>query len=252
MAYVYRHRRLDTNEIFYIGISNSKKEGTHRASNKSSRNTIWKRIVNKTNYEIEIIADNIDIENAKELEVFLISLYGRIDQKTGTLTNLTEGGDGTTKPSQETIDKRRPSLQKTHAKKCVSFKSGTEYESLKEACRILGINYGWQKQAVLDQSPTALFYYKDNPFELRTTRYKESTIRKPTTAKITISFETGKIYPSLKEACKQENLNYGAQQTAIKRRLTTAKFYFQNDFFEIKTKGDIDENNKRKGKKSQD
>ena len=42
--YVYRHRRLDTFEIFYVGISKVKS----RCRNRSTRNKIWKDIINKT------------------------------------------------------------------------------------------------------------------------------------------------------------------------------------------------------------
>ena len=116
MALVYRHRRLDTNEIFYIGIeldsSNKKAEGK-RSFVKNRRNQFWKNIINKTNYEIEIIYNNLTNESAKELEIFLINLYGRRDLKTGSLVNLTDGGEGITgfKHSTETINKMSKSAK---------------------------------------------------------------------------------------------------------------------------------------------
>ena len=85
---VYRHRRLDTNEIFYVGIGNIK-----RPYIKSNRSKWWKRIINKTEYSVEILAKNLSKEEACELEIFLISLYGRQNIKTGILCNLTEGGE---------------------------------------------------------------------------------------------------------------------------------------------------------------
>jgi hypothetical protein len=94
MAYVYRHIRLDKNEPFYIGIGSDEKY--HRAGDKSTRNNIWKKIVKKTNYEIEILLDGLSIEEAKQKEIEFISLYGRIVDNSGTLCNLTLGGDGTT------------------------------------------------------------------------------------------------------------------------------------------------------------
>ena len=61
MAIVYRHRRLDTNEIFYVGIGKAET----RAHNKSNnRSLFWKNIVNKTNYSVEIIARDISWEEA--------------------------------------------------------------------------------------------------------------------------------------------------------------------------------------------
>ncbi len=87
---VYQHRRLDNNEIFYVGIGKSEK----RAYSKSNRNEIWRRIVNKYGYSIEIIYKNITWENASKIERKLIKQYGRINLHNGTLCNMTDGGDG--------------------------------------------------------------------------------------------------------------------------------------------------------------
>ena len=90
-SYVYRHRRLDTNEIFYVGIGSDK--NYKRAYNKINRNNWWKNITSKTLYQVEIIQDKISIEDAKELEIFLISLYGRKDLGKGKLVNMASGGE---------------------------------------------------------------------------------------------------------------------------------------------------------------
>lgn len=87
---VYRHRRLDDDSVFYVGIGNKK-----RPYIKSKRNSYWKNIVKKHGYYVEILFENLEIEDAIELEVFLISLYGRKDNNTGVLCNLTDGGEGT-------------------------------------------------------------------------------------------------------------------------------------------------------------
>jgi len=92
MAYVYRHIRLDKNEPFYIGIGSDKKY--KRAYKKIQRNIFWNRIVNKTDYEVEILIDDLTWEEACEKEKEFISLYGRRDLKSGTLVNLTNGGEG--------------------------------------------------------------------------------------------------------------------------------------------------------------
>lgn len=93
MAYVYRHIRLDKNEPFYIGIGTDKTY--KRANEKARRSEFWKKIVSKTKYEIEIIYDDIDFELAKIKEKEFIKLYGRKNLGTGTLVNMTDGGDGT-------------------------------------------------------------------------------------------------------------------------------------------------------------
>jgi len=90
MAYLYRHIRLDKNEPFYIGVATHLK----RAYDKSSRkNKIWKSIIAKTDYRVEILFDDLTREQALEKEIEFISFYGRIDLKTGTLANYTNGGE---------------------------------------------------------------------------------------------------------------------------------------------------------------
>ncbi len=90
VAYLYRHIRLDKNEPFYIGIATHLK----RAYEKNARkNPIWKSIISKTDYDIEILFDDLTRDEALKKEIEFIKLYGRIDKKTGTLANLTNGGE---------------------------------------------------------------------------------------------------------------------------------------------------------------
>ena len=93
MAYVYRHVRLDINEIFYIGIG-SENNDYKRAHTKRNRNKHWCNIVNKTNYEVEIVFDDLTWEEACTKEIEFIKLYGRKDLNKGTLVNMTDGGEG--------------------------------------------------------------------------------------------------------------------------------------------------------------
>lgn len=96
MAYVYQHIRLDKNEPFYIGISNSDKNYSRAYSkSKSHRNSIWFKIYEKTNYKVEILEDRVPFDEARKKEIELIKKYGRIDLGTGILSNMTDGGDGT-------------------------------------------------------------------------------------------------------------------------------------------------------------
>jgi len=83
MAYIYRHIRLDKNEPFYIGISKSN-INYKRAFNTTARNSFWKNIVSKTEYEVEILLESDDYEFIKQKEVEFLSLYGRRDLNKGT------------------------------------------------------------------------------------------------------------------------------------------------------------------------
>lgn len=86
---LYRHVRLDKNETFYIGIGNKRRPyATH------DRSDFWKKITNKSAYEVEVLQRNLTWEEACELEVILIEFFGRKDLNKGSLCNLTDGGEG--------------------------------------------------------------------------------------------------------------------------------------------------------------
>ena len=66
MSYLYRHIRLDKNVPFYIGIGSDDLGKYTRAYSKRSRNQHWKNVVNLTDYEIEIILDDLTWQEACE------------------------------------------------------------------------------------------------------------------------------------------------------------------------------------------
>lgn len=103
MAYVYQHIRLDTNEVFYVGIS--KESNYNRAYSFKGRNKYWNNIVKKYGYKVEIVFDNISKEKAIEKEKELIKFYGRKDLKEGILVNMTDGGEGSENLSEESKQK---------------------------------------------------------------------------------------------------------------------------------------------------
>lgn len=176
MAVVYRHWRLDKNEVFYVGIG--KEES--RAFDFIRRNKVWKGIKRRTDVDVEIVARDLSWELACELEQLMIQEYGRIDLGTGCLVNLTDGGEGTigVKQSQETIAKRtakllgRKNTEETkrkmsevrkgivfspehienlrfshlgqkgwNGKEVIDLQTGFAYDSLREGCRSVGVNY---------------------------------------------------------------------------------------------------------------
>lgn len=92
MAVVYKHTRLDNNEVFYIGIGKTEK----RAYSKHNRNKHWKNITNLIDYKVDIIKKDLSWEEASKLEIELIEIHGRRYLNTGTLVNITKGGDGVT------------------------------------------------------------------------------------------------------------------------------------------------------------
>lgn len=107
MAYIYKHIRKDTNEVFYIGIGSKKS----RAYSMYRRNEFWKKNVNKTDYIVEIVEDNLSWQDASDREKYWIKFYGRRDLNEGTLVNLTNGGEGSVGiiVSEQTKQKMRES-----------------------------------------------------------------------------------------------------------------------------------------------
>jgi hypothetical protein len=99
MYYTYLHKRLDNNEIFYVGIGKVYEgkndfETYQRAYQTYSRNKFWKFLTSKTNYTVIIDKKFEDRKECEEREIELISKYGRRDLNKGTLVNLTDGGEG--------------------------------------------------------------------------------------------------------------------------------------------------------------
>ena len=92
--YVYRHIREDKNEPFYIGIGNKKNYARAYENKPDRRNEIWRKIFIKTDIRVEIILEGLSKIQASEKEQEFIKLYGRKDLNTGSLTNMTDGGDG--------------------------------------------------------------------------------------------------------------------------------------------------------------
>jgi hypothetical protein len=91
-CYLYRHIRLDKNEVFYIGIGKELDYG--RAYDKSERSKHWKNIVSTTNYKVDIMLENLSWDEACIKEKEFINLYGRKDLQKGSLCNFTDGGEG--------------------------------------------------------------------------------------------------------------------------------------------------------------
>jgi hypothetical protein len=110
--YIYKHIRLDSNEVFYVGIGKKPKTSKiykhkteySRAYERTKRHKFWKNITNKVSYRVEIICEANTKKEIEELEKYYIAIYGRrcCDPK-GTLVNFQEGGNLNTGPKNKNI-----------------------------------------------------------------------------------------------------------------------------------------------------
>lgn len=217
---VYRHIRVDKNEVFYIGIGNIK-----RPFSKEIRNNLWKKITSKSNYKVEILASNLTKELAVELECFLIAEYGRKDLRTGTLANLTDGGEGVNgyKISLENkikqglynkgdISRRKKevyqyTLEGVFIKKWKCIKTAESfYNSNPKSKNIVG--------CCNNRQLSAYGFLWSHSLELKT------YLKKTKKGNIVLDVETGIFYSSLKEAARYLNINY----STLKGRVLKNKF----------------------------
>lgn len=129
--YIYRHLK-PCGEVFYIGLGKTK----NRAKDKSSRSDFWKKTIKKyPDYEIQIISRNLTKEEAVELEIALISWYGRRNLGTGTLVNLTDGGDG----AKGTVSKTRG--DHPSAKKFINTNTLEIFNCKRDAAESVNLSY---------------------------------------------------------------------------------------------------------------
>lgn len=89
-------------EPFYVGIGNAQ-----RVAELKRNNRLHTAITRKyPGWSRTVVASMFSWESACQLERELIAQHGRRDLKTGTLANLTDGGEGTPNPSAEVRESR--------------------------------------------------------------------------------------------------------------------------------------------------
>ena len=82
--YVYLHKRLDNDKIFYVG-----KGKGDRATTSKHRNEHWHNVVNKVGYRVVLLKEDLFEQEAFDLEISTIAEIG-LDN----LVNQTIGGTG--------------------------------------------------------------------------------------------------------------------------------------------------------------
>jgi len=151
MAVVYRHIRKDKNQPFYIGIGNEK-----RPYKKSDRNNYWHSIVSKTEYEVEILFEDLTWEQAAEKEIEFIKIYGRKDNGTGILANMTDGGDGSLgkKASKETrvkMSQQRKGGDNYNSKSVYCSYLKKEFDTISECAKSLNVSQPFLSRMIKGQ-----------------------------------------------------------------------------------------------------
>lgn len=213
--YVYRHIRLDKNEVFYVGrgkkkaIFNDFKSEYNRAFSKNKRSIFWQRVIYKSEYKIEIIFETESYVEILEKEKEFIKLYGRRDLNKGTLVNLTDGGDGsagviTSKETGEKISLKKigvPRSKETKEKLSKLRKNNPLFSGKNHP------SYGIVRSKEIVESIAS-----KNRGQKRTEEQKLAMRLKRKTNPPKFSpvkdLITGNKYKTIKEACADLGLNY--------------------------------------------
>lgn len=214
---VYRHIRLDTNEVFYIGISSDNK----RPYSSRSRNRFWKNVVSKTDYIVEIIACNLTQEESYELEEFLISEYGRRDLGTGCLVNLTNGGESSCVGEDNAMygltGENHPAFGYRH----------TEEAKLKISKSRMGNKNPMFGHSFSKTHRDRLSKSQKKVVKTREWRQKIGNAHlggKSPHAKQVIDLETGFVFDAIIEACRSLNINYNTTKTRMRKNSSRIVF----------------------------
>lgn len=232
MPYVYRHIRLDTNMPFYIGIGFEDTNNFKRAyERKKRRGQFWNRITEKHGYNVDILFENVTKEFAKEKEREFIKLYGRIDLGTGTLCNLTDGGDGIHgwKANEETLKK-----MSIAAKKRGTFMLQTREVIEKRTLSIRGQKRTEESKKKLSMWQKGVPKPKELIEKMKATKLLPENVEKSrnqTNCKKVMCLNNGIIYRSCAEAARQLGMSHsGVSQVCVGKRKSIKGYFFTYKF----------------------
>ena len=227
-VYIYLDPRKSPAEPIYVGKGKDNRSQFHKTR---ANNPILKRKITKINELglepiVEIYQNNLTEQEALNLEIELISKFGRIDLKTGTLCNLTEGGEGSSGriASEETKklwSEQRKGKKQTKAQYEANCNRTVSEETKK---KISDSNKGRKlSQESIDKikkahtgskrsEETKILMSEQRKGKKQTpAQYAANCNRKPKTRKIEC-INNSKIYNSAKQAAEELNLKSTAIQ----------------------------------------
>ena len=205
---LYCHRRNDDFSIFYVGVGTKR-----RPYVKQKRNAYWDNIVNKHGYTVQVLKENLSSEDAFELEELIISELGRKDNKTGFLSNMTDGGFGTINLSEETRAKI------SESKKGIPiFPKGTKFteehkKNISKGCmgRISSFkNRSHSEESKLKISSSLKGKKHSEERKLKISLNSKQSIK-------VINIETNEVYKSIKIAAEMNGLSVHTLRWQIRK-----------------------------------
>jgi len=252
--YLYRHIRLDKNEPFYIGIGHTDNNKYNRAFAKNKRNRFWKNVINNTDYNVEIVYETEIKDDIFEKEKEFIKLYGRRDLNTGTLVNLTDGGEFSINKSRFSIEKQLETAKKNgsyyrNIERMIkmSFKKGqrnqikktflytdngvflNSFDSMKECGEYTKCNTSNIRKYIAKKE-SHIGYIYSNEFlghNLDLNTYKIKKNKKRAVQKINNDGDIIEKYISITDAANKNNKAKSNIYQALKMNIKCARFYWE-------------------------
>lgn len=239
MAYVYRHIRKDKNEVFYIGIGSD--SDYYRAHKFSERNEIWNRIKNKCEVLVEILYDNLDWKTACDIEKKLIKQYGRINNNTGILSNMTDGGEGTlnkiisedTRYSLGKGNRGKKRTEESKKRQSDSTKGVKKPEGHGDKIRQFRIGKKMSEESKLKISKNSkgrsswnkgLKFSEESKLKMSLSKKNKKISAENPKSKMVLNTVTGIYYDTLKEAAYSIGMGYSNFKTKIKQNKINFKY----------------------------
>lgn len=119
--YLYVHFRQDKKEAFYVGVGTKvRKTDYYRALCYKKRSEFWKRTSRKTKYVVMIISESDDKKEILKKEINYIKLLGKRKNKTGSLVNFTDGGEGLKGHSVVWTEEMKDKIREANKKRVIS------------------------------------------------------------------------------------------------------------------------------------
>ncbi len=200
--YVYLHKKATDGTPFYVGKGSGKRAHAHH-----NRSALWHNIVEKHGFEVELVKEGLEEEEAFQLECDLIAQYGRKDSGKGMLANHTDGGDGV----RGAIITDR--LRAIYAENTNRLKMDPAYKAAHSA----GLKKAWQNDTARKEKHSAQMK----------ARYSEPGYKEAVAAKISAAHSTPEAKAARSEMAKKYQSDpavKAASSARMKARLEDPKF----------------------------
>lgn len=200
--YVYIHKTVDTDEIFYVG-----KGFGRRAFSKDNRNRFWHNIVNKHGKVVEFIEQNMSESGALSLESNLIMKYKALGLCRANLSSGGTSGASGIKWSQESRE---------NFSKKMTGKKLSEIHKKSIGLSISGDKNGFYGRKHSDE-------FKKKISVQNKGKYVGSL--NPASREV-FDLDTGEVFPTIRQAAKSLNISIPTVNRHIRNKVSRPRIQY--------------------------